>query len=267
MAIHDNQEGQQREAILELLITIKYCLDFEKKGSDKFWNEEGCLGYSAFILLCTVIDTIGSFYRGTDVEIPFGSEKRKIEENKAWQHFYILNHPDYFDLNLKENTIKDFYGAYRSRVVHNSSLPQGNFLINDKKSLDCFYLNEKGDVLKVNLWGLSQITDMAASRFLYFLENGTFHEGYKLAAAMWKELRARKKEDVPPWGRGITEASGFGLTDEEQELYKRWRKESNSFSGVFPPEENYNTDNKDMEIQRKIGEEGNNGEFSKEEKN
>lgn len=233
MAIHSSQQEQTREAILELLFTVKYCLEFEKKASDKFWNTPGCLGYSAFILLCTIIDTIGATFRSSDVEIPFGEEREKIAA-RGKKHFYILNHPDYFDLNLKKGTIEDLYATYRNKVVHNSSLPKGNFLINDKGSRECFHLNEEYKVVKVNLWGLYSITNRAAERYLYYLENGKLSEFHRLADELEKE--EKQITTLDKLGINITEASGFGITEEQQKkLMEFWYPEIGGFK--FPEED------------------------------
>jgi len=173
------QREQQREALTEMLVTIKYCLDFDKKSSSDWAGVNGgCLGYPALILMSSMIDTMGSFFRKGSLKISLDNKEKSIQ--KAEEHFFILNQENLFNLGLAEVTIMDFYSTYRSKMVHNSSLPPNNFLFSDKNTNKIFILDPDNKIRAINLHSLFESIKTATNRFLDWLERGTFSDDHKL---------------------------------------------------------------------------------------
>ncbi len=179
MAIHQKQSAQQIESLLENLKVIKFCLHYNKtKEEVQSDYTVPCLGYPATILLCCVIDTMGSFFRGSESIIKVGSESKQIET--APDHFLILNHDILFGLNLSGKTIFDFYSTYRSKLTHNNSLPKNNFLIADSASDQIFTLNANEEIEVVNLVALFKSVERASSIFIHWIQYGQWSEEHKL---------------------------------------------------------------------------------------
>ena len=64
MAIHETPSSMLKESLDETLDAAKYCVEYKKL--DKKWGEfatGGCLGYPSAILLFSLIDSIGSYFR------------------------------------------------------------------------------------------------------------------------------------------------------------------------------------------------------------
>ena len=101
-----------KESIEEMLVAASLCIDFRKENG-------GCLGYPASMLLLSIVDSIGSYYRGNVNFRIMIDGAEKIIKRPDYQHFYILN-SDYYDLQLSENDIRKIYSNYRSLLVHNS---------------------------------------------------------------------------------------------------------------------------------------------------
>lgn len=219
MANWSTQKQQQEEALTENLYATKCCLDFNKKTSPDFNDtKDGCLGYPAFILLASVIDTIGSFFRDTECKIIIDSEPEPIE--KAAHHFYILNHEKLFNLNLKSVTIDDFYRSYRSPMTHNNSLPENRFLENDKNKEEIFELNQEGKIATVNLFSLFKITEKATEHFLHWLRYGTFSEGHKLTQELLDKAIPFSSTGLYPISNQPT-SSGYS-SQENGTIYERY---------------------------------------------
>lgn len=98
------------EAVVENLLVSKYCIDYRK--DPQRWHRTGCYGYPASILLFSIADTIGGYILGGNVR----------------NHFNILNHVDYYHLNLSVDEINEIYRNYRSRLTHNSALAIGRLM-------------------------------------------------------------------------------------------------------------------------------------------
>jgi len=109
------------EALEEHLFAIDWLLRY-KKIDPSIWNNAngGTLGYPAALLLFTIVDTIGSYYRKSDLklEITVDGTKRAIDE-EGYKHFLILN-SHYFNLSLSAFEIQNLYNMARSKLVHNS---------------------------------------------------------------------------------------------------------------------------------------------------
>ncbi len=190
MAIHQKQSGQQIEALLENLQVVNYCLHYNK--DEDHVHEDftvPCLGYPAAILLCSLIDTIGSFFRGSQSVIMVDSQPKTIET--ASDHFLILNHNILFNLNLSGKTIFDFYSTYRSRLTHNNSLPPNNFLIATSISNPIFRLNANDEVEIMDLVPLFKKVEDATSILIHWLKYGQWSSEHKLT----QELNEKAKAD------------------------------------------------------------------------
>ncbi|WP_341906372.1 hypothetical protein [Fluviicola taffensis] len=188
MSVTNEQKQQQKEAILENMLAIKYCLDFNKNEDDLLnIDEGGCLGYPAFILICSVIDTIGSFFSGGDLEIQIDGDKRKIE--KAAEHFFILNQLNLFNFNLSGTTIFDFYSCFRSTLTHNNSLPENRFLKKGESGSKIFEIDNNQKIHSISLIPLNETLCTAVTRFIHWLEYGTWSPDHKLK----KDLEEKSK--------------------------------------------------------------------------
>ncbi len=188
MAIHSNQKEQLIEALIENIYAIEQCILFDKeKKKDWEYGGSGILGIPSLILLCSVIDTIGSYFRGSDQEITIDGSKLKIET--ASEHFLILNHEKFFNLQLTRNAIDDFYSTYRSKLTHNNSLPANNFLSIGKDQSESFEFDSNNLIQIINIRPLFGKTTDAVGQFLYYLTNSTFSDNHKLT----KELVSKAK--------------------------------------------------------------------------
>lgn len=188
MAIHQKLANQQIEALSENIKVIYFCLHYNKSNEQLQTDfTVPCLGYPASILLFSIIDTMGSFFRGSDSVIQVGSEFKKIET--ASDHFIILNHNILFNLNLSGKTIFDLYGTYRSKLTHNNSLPVNNFLIADSASDKIFSLNSNEEIEVINLIALFKVVESATNIFIHWLRYGQWSEEHRLT----QELKEKGK--------------------------------------------------------------------------
>src|ERR1700731_758955 len=122
MAIHINTSSMLKESLDESIEAARYCVYYSKtdQKGEKF-KTGGCLGYPAGILLFSVIDTIGSYFRkDNNVIIEIDGKKSAINAT-GWEHFKILN-SKYFNQSLPSNYIKELYNKFRSSLTHNSVL-------------------------------------------------------------------------------------------------------------------------------------------------
>lgn len=122
MANHTQPSSMLKESLIETLEAAKLCSEYRKNES-KWGNymTNGCLGYPAAILLFSIIDSIGSYFRkDRNLKISIDSKMTTID-SEGWQHFKILN-SKYFNQNLSEQSIKIIYCKHRSCLSHNSVL-------------------------------------------------------------------------------------------------------------------------------------------------
>jgi hypothetical protein len=135
MALHKTPASMLKESLVESLVAAKFCSDYRK--SDNKWGDfktGGCLGYPGAILLFSIIDSIGSYFRKDSlfkIRIDF---KDMTIESDGWQHFKILN-SKYFNQNLSQGFIKELYFGFRSCLTHNSFLGKNSIMIMDNASL------------------------------------------------------------------------------------------------------------------------------------
>ncbi len=200
--LDDKQRLQIVEALKESLKIIEYCLHTNKdSGELSIVCTSPCFGYPAVILLFSIIDTIGSFFRETSQKIDVDSEEKEI--NSDLQHFYILNHDPLFDMKLNESTIKDLYSTYRCKLIHNHALPANNFLINDPDKSFIFKINSDYNVIAVNLAQLYIKVDNAFKTFEYYLKYANWSDEHWLSGELFN--KAKQSEDID----GYTAGSGI----------------------------------------------------------
>jgi hypothetical protein len=132
MAIHYTPASMLKESLDEILEAAKICIDYRKDNPK--WGEYktgGCLGYPAAILLFSLVDTVGSYYRKNKVFKTHIEGKKVSIDSDGWQHFKILN-SIYFGQNLTTKFIQTLYTKFRSNLSHNSVLGDKTLLFHDE---------------------------------------------------------------------------------------------------------------------------------------
>lgn len=122
MALHSSPASMLKESLAESLEAAKICITYKK--TDAKWGNfmsEGCLGYPGAIILFSIIDTIGSYFRNNSSLIVRLDGKNVSIAADGWEHFKILN-SKYFKQTLTTNFIKALYNKFRSSLSHNSVL-------------------------------------------------------------------------------------------------------------------------------------------------
>ncbi len=169
MAIHNTPSSMLKESLDELLEAVRYCADYRK--NDEKWGEfktGGCLGYPSAILLFSIIDSIGSYFRSNINFIINIDDKKESIDSDGWQHFKILN-SKYFKQHLSKIQIQTIYKKFRSLLTHNSILGKNSIMIMENENLNngikdqAFILgkNDKGEPVYLisikELWNLCKI--------------------------------------------------------------------------------------------------------------
>ena len=209
MAIYPENKNFLIESIKENLYTIDYCVNYDKSIAQDWIGESklGCLGIPAFILICSLIDTIGSYFRNSQSLIQIDNVSYKIE--KASDHFFILNHDKFFNLDLKMTTIMDFYSTYRSKIVHNTTLPENSFLDIGRNEDRIFQLDKEGKIIKLNIIPLFEKTKSSFEYFIYILENMTFSSEHTVNL----ELIEKRKTHDPSAPNNTSNPAASGFTE------------------------------------------------------
>jgi hypothetical protein len=160
--IHPNTASMLKESIPEALTV----------AINSFYNRKqngGCYGYPCSILLFSIVDTIGSYYFGSDLEIKIDGVNKKISSDD-FQHFFILNSEKYYKQNLTENEIKKIYDNFRSNLSHNLALPPEHFLIIGDTNLPFVqYTNDNKPI--INLAKFIEISTNAVNVFINEVDN------------------------------------------------------------------------------------------------
>jgi hypothetical protein len=166
MAIHKTTSSMLKESLDETLEAAKYCVEYKKV--DVKWGKfatDGCLGYPGAILLFSLIDSIGSYFRKNKTfEVIIDGKNEKINA-AGWEHFKILN-SKYFDQKLSAVFMHKLYNNFRSCLIHNSVLGGDTLMIPDNSVIkedikgQAFGItkNDKGDTIYIislkELWEL-----------------------------------------------------------------------------------------------------------------
>ena len=134
MAIHNSPASMLKESLDETLEAARYCATYKK--TDSKWgefNNRGCLGYPSAILLFSLIDSLGSYFRkDKSFKILIDGNEETINAT-GWEHFKILN-SKYFNQNLPKAFIQTLYNSYRSKLTHNSVLGKDVHMIPDNNT-------------------------------------------------------------------------------------------------------------------------------------
>lgn len=174
MALHDTPSSMLKESLDETLEAAKYCVEYTK--TDKKWGEfatGGCLGYPAAILLFSIIDSIGSYFRKNDtIDIVIDGKKEKINAT-GWEHFKILN-SKYFNQSLSKDFIIKLYNKFRSCLTHNSVLGSETLMIPNNRFIDSNVQNQAFGVTKdahgnvINVISIKELWDLCQNAVLLF---------------------------------------------------------------------------------------------------
>jgi hypothetical protein len=176
MAIHIERVGLIKESLVEMIHVAKYSLEYRKEDKT-LWKEfsgDGILGFPASVILFSIIDCIGSIFRGNSkFKIPIDGKDKSI--TNATDHIFILN-SKYFNLQLTESQLRNIYNNIRSPLTHNSLLPKGYIIdLGDEKDNMPFKIQaDKSENLYhiVYLIPLFKITSKATHEFINDLNAG-----------------------------------------------------------------------------------------------
>lgn len=172
MALHTTPASMLKESLDETLEAAKFCTDYKKV--DLKWgqyNTGGCLGYPAGILLFSIIDSIGSYYRkNNNFQMEVDSKFESINAD-GWEHFKILN-SKYFNQNLSANFLKALYNKFRSSLTHNSVLGKDTLMIPNNESIPelnlketAFAMNKESDIHMLFIKELYHLCENAVEEF------------------------------------------------------------------------------------------------------
>ena len=135
MALHETPASMLKESLDETLEAAKFCADYKK--TDEKWGEYatgGCLGYPSAILLFSLVDTVGSYFRKNNDFKVLIDGKQEIINAAGWEHFKILN-SKYFNQSLSKQSLKLLYEKSRSCLTHNSVLGSNIVMVPDNTSI------------------------------------------------------------------------------------------------------------------------------------
>jgi hypothetical protein len=173
MTILSSKFETHKEALKENLEAVKVLLDYDKSKNVDLWeSDQGCLGYSGLILLCTFINAFGYLFYGDKIK----DNKIRIDKDT----FLILN-SDYFDnQNIEKATVDKLYSNYRNKLTHNLTLPS-NFYI-ERKSKDGIWYQKDSKSNAINIVYLVDLYELCKSAYNKLDENnhlGHFSESKK----------------------------------------------------------------------------------------
>jgi len=150
MAIHSSIPSMLRESLVEMFLVAKDCINFRKDPN--VWGSQGCYGYPAAVLLFSIADSIGSY----------------VLSGRTRDHFNILNHNDYYNLNLDTGDIEIIYKSYRCLLTHNAVMAPDTVL--DIGQIGDTVFEVVSGVPKVNLAPFLEITQSFLIKFFEDIE-------------------------------------------------------------------------------------------------
>ncbi len=138
------------ESLREYLEVAEYCVKFDKQNDLRWPNMFGCYGYPAALLLLSIAEAVGT-------EVMGGGDDSKI-------HFKILNHKDYYNLNLKDTDIEIIRNSYRNKLSHNAYM-QINVSLDIGSSGDPL-VEISNNIYKINLYPFLTISKDVVKKFI-----------------------------------------------------------------------------------------------------
>jgi hypothetical protein len=180
MAIHETPASMLKESLDETLEAARFCIEYEK--TDERWGSyatKGCLGFPGAILLFSIIDTIGSYFRKNNEFLIKVDDTLTPINKDGWEHFKILN-SKYFGQNLSSEFIQQLYVMFRSYLTHNSILGKSSLMVPNNSSFgdtvkhQAFIeeVNNEGDpVYIISLAELWELCRLAIDTFKRDIDN------------------------------------------------------------------------------------------------
>lgn len=167
------------ESLPEYLAIARFCITNPKSPLNGF--QEGVYGYPGALLLFTVADIIGSFYKNdANFLIKIDRKDKKINSVDK-THFYILN-SSYYGLNLSEHDIQKIYDNFRSTLTHNGSLPPNHWL-NANPADESFSFKDGKPT--VNLVPFLELSEQAVKKFLTNIKGLTSNTYDNIEKKIW----------------------------------------------------------------------------------
>ena len=158
MAIHSSTHSLIHEALTEYLAIAEHCITTGKPTG-------GCYGFPTALLCFTIVDAIGSFYRGNTSRTINIDEKTRTIDGDGFKHYFILN-SDYYHQSLSEKDIKRLYEYYRCLLVHNAALAPNCVLDIGKETDSPFTKHTSPHIDYVNLRPFLDLSHIAVAKFL-----------------------------------------------------------------------------------------------------
>ena len=175
MAIHGQRVGLIKESLMEMIHVADYTTNY-RKTDERTWGTEstgGILGFPSSVILFSIIDCIGSVFRGNDsFKVTIDGQQSTIRTTS--QHIYILN-SKYFGLSLSRLDLDSLYKNVRSTLTHNSLLPQGYMLYDNEDNVPPFRIgiNEQDQrIYFIYIIPLFDLTKKAVDTFISDLDKG-----------------------------------------------------------------------------------------------
>ncbi|MBI2269056.1 MAG: hypothetical protein HYU69_01725 [Bacteroidetes bacterium] len=141
MAIHLEKFELHKEAMHETLIAVDELINYSKTAHTTGWNndDEGCLGYPAAILLFSFVNAFGNLFYGEVID------GVKVDCDK--KTFGIIKLKYFNNSDIDSKVLEAFYESYRSKLVHNLTLPAGYYLKIGKDNSEWYSLanSDKGE--------------------------------------------------------------------------------------------------------------------------
>lgn len=162
MVRHSSPTSLIQEAMSEYLDIAHHCIMNGKPTG-------GCFGFPAALLLFSVVDAIGSYYRGNNSFVVTIDGKSKSIDGDGNKHYRILNSPNYYKMALSEKDIERVYN-YRCLLVHNAALLPNHFLAIGKQTDPVFSRENNSNIKGVNLIPFYNASVQAVSNFLSVAE-------------------------------------------------------------------------------------------------
>jgi hypothetical protein len=181
MAIHENIASMLKESLDETLDAAKYCVDYvkEEKILCGDFTTGGCLGFPGAILLFSIIDTIGSYFRGNkELSLMIDGKPERIKKD-AWEHFKILN-SKYFNQTLSKDFMHKLYKEFRSLLTHNSVLGKYAIMVpsnrhsifpTNSKDPQAFFLNTAANGVLHYIISMKELYDICTVAVKKFKED------------------------------------------------------------------------------------------------